>query len=145
MRANERATRARDAAVSQSSTAAIHEPTSTELAVDRTRLAHERTLMAWTRTATSLISFGFTVYKFFDYVRKEESGPPAGPLRPRWFALFMIVTGLLALTLATIEHHRALKPLKASYGPQPPSLSLIVAALIAVLGIVGLIAVVFHL
>ncbi len=37
---------------------------STRLAVDRTRLAHERTLMAWVRTATSLIPFGFTIYKF---------------------------------------------------------------------------------
>ena len=32
--------------------------------MDRTRLAYERTLMAWVRTATSLISFGFTIYKF---------------------------------------------------------------------------------
>jgi inner membrane protein YidH len=36
---------------------------STLLAVDRTRLAHERTLMAWVRTATSMISFGFTIAK----------------------------------------------------------------------------------
>ena len=119
-------------------------PTSTELAVDRTRLAHERTLMAWTRTATSLISFGFTVYKFFDYERKEQSTGP-GVLRPRWFALLMIVIGLVALTLATIEHRRAFKTLNAEFGKQPPSLSLIVAALIAVLGIVGLVAVIFHL
>jgi putative membrane protein len=42
-------------------------PDSTELAVDRTWLAHERTLMAWVRTATSMISFGFTIYKFFQY------------------------------------------------------------------------------
>ena len=40
---------------------------STRLAVDRTRLAHERTLMAWVRTATSLISFGFTIYKFCQF------------------------------------------------------------------------------
>ena len=39
---------------------------STQLAVDRTRLAYERTLMAWIRTATSLITFGFTIYKFFE-------------------------------------------------------------------------------
>ena len=46
---------------------------STRLAVDRTRLAHERTLMAWVRTATSLISFGFTIYKFFQFeLSKEE-------------------------------------------------------------------------
>ena len=41
--------------------------TGTKLAVDRTRLAYERTLMAWVRTATSLISFGFTIYKFFEF------------------------------------------------------------------------------
>ena len=40
--------------------------TGTRLAVTRTRLAHERTLMAWVRTAASLISFGFTIYKFFE-------------------------------------------------------------------------------
>ena len=41
----------------------------TTLAVERTRLAHERTLMAWVRTATSLISFGFTIYKTFNTCR----------------------------------------------------------------------------
>jgi uncharacterized membrane protein YidH (DUF202 family) len=38
---------------------------STELAFERTRVAYERTMMAWIRTATSLITFGFTIYKFF--------------------------------------------------------------------------------
>ena len=37
----------------------------TRLAYERTVLAHERTLMAWLRTAVSLITFGFTIYKFF--------------------------------------------------------------------------------
>jgi len=49
--------------------------TSTKLAIERTRLAHERTLMAWVRTATSLISFGFTVYKFFQYLRESQGRP----------------------------------------------------------------------
>ena len=35
----------------------------TDLAVERTLMALDRTLMAWVRTATSLISFGFTIYK----------------------------------------------------------------------------------
>jgi len=39
----------------------------TRVAAERTRLAYERTLMAWVRTATSLISFGFTIYKFFEF------------------------------------------------------------------------------
>jgi uncharacterized membrane protein YidH (DUF202 family) len=55
------------------STAAASPPNvseSTLLAVDRTRLAHERTLMAWVRTATSMISFGFTIAKL---VQNRES------------------------------------------------------------------------
>ena len=43
---------------------------STKLAYDRTRLAYERTLMAWVRTGTSLITFGFTIYKFFEEFQK---------------------------------------------------------------------------
>jgi len=54
--------------------------TSTKLAIERTRLAHERTLMAWVRTATSLISFGFTVYKFVQYLRESQGAPRAGQL-----------------------------------------------------------------
>ena len=34
------------------------------LAIDRTRMAAERSLMAWVRTALSMITFGFTFYKF---------------------------------------------------------------------------------
>src|SRR4030095_4895232 len=45
---------------------------SQSLAVQRTFLAHERTLMAWVRTSASLISFGFTIYKFFAYLVETE-------------------------------------------------------------------------
>ena len=38
---------------------------STRLSYERTMLSHDRTLMSWVRTATSLITFGFTIYKFF--------------------------------------------------------------------------------
>ena len=44
---------------------------STRLAYDRTRLAYENTMMAWVRTATSLITFGFSVYKFFQFDIKD--------------------------------------------------------------------------
>ncbi len=46
----------------------------TRLALDRTALAHERTLMAWVQTAVSLISFGFTIYKFFHF--ELQNRPP---------------------------------------------------------------------
>jgi len=46
------------------------------LALERTRLAHDRTMMAWIRTATSLISFGFTIHKFFEYVHQSGQATP---------------------------------------------------------------------
>jgi putative membrane protein len=120
--------------------AATAAPTSNQLALDRTRLAHERTLMAWVRTATSLISFGFTIYKFFQYLR-EDHPVREGLVGPREFALAMISIGLVALTLATIEHRRQRRSLRAIYGTVPYSLAAVVAALVAGLGITGLVLV----
>jgi putative membrane protein len=38
---------------------------STALAFETMRASHERIMMAWISTATSLITFGFSIYKFF--------------------------------------------------------------------------------
>jgi len=115
-------------------------PTSTELAIERTRLAHERTLMAWVRTATSLISFGFTIYKFFQFLDKEAPVEGHGLLGPRRFALIMIGIGLTALALATIEHRRQVRALRQA-GGGPYSLATVVAALIACLGLLGFVSI----
>jgi putative membrane protein len=120
-------------------------PDNTRLAIDRTRLAYERTLMAWVRTATSLISFGFTIFKFFQYLREDRPEISEGAIGPRGFALLMIAIGLTALLLATLEHRRHMNALRTSYGPQPISLAAVVAALIAVLGVFGLASVVLAL
>jgi Domain of unknown function (DUF202) len=48
----------------------------TEYAAQRTYLAAERTLMAWIRTSLSMISFGFTIVKVFEYVAAERKLPP---------------------------------------------------------------------
>jgi len=120
-------------------------PAATKLAVERTRLAHERTLMAWTRTAMSLISFGFTIYKFFEYLREGRPAVDTGLLGPRGFAILMMGIGLAALVFGTVEHRHSMQALRAAYGPVPYSLSALVAALIALLGIGGLLSVMFHL
>ncbi|NLF32655.1 MAG: DUF202 domain-containing protein, partial [Planctomycetes bacterium] len=39
-----------------------------DLAIQRTVLAAERTLLAWTRTSLALVAFGFTIYKFLQYL-----------------------------------------------------------------------------
>lgn len=123
----------------------IDVPVNTRLALDRTRLAYERTLMAWVRTAASLISFGFTIYKFFQFLREGQAAPQEGPFGPRGFALLMIGIGLTALLLATLEHRRSMQSLRAEYGWMPYSLAAVVATLIGVLGVLGLTGVLFRI
>jgi putative membrane protein len=114
---------------------------STRLALDRTRLAYERTLMAWVRTATSLISFGFTIYKFFQFLREGQAPIRDGAIGLRTFAMMMIGIGLTALLLATKDHRQHRLQLQAEFGPQPYSLAGVVAALVGVLGVVALLSV----
>jgi inner membrane protein YidH len=116
---------------------------STRLALDRTRLAHERTLMAWVRTAVSLISFGFTIYKFFEF--EAGRAGPAGRhlLTPREFAMIMIGTGLVALALSTIDHRRYMKHIRSEYEAAPRSLTLVVAAIVSVMGLLAFFATLF--
>ena len=75
---------------------------STRLAMERTRLAHERTLMAWIRTSTSLIAFGFTIFKFFQYLATEVHRRTI--VSPWVVGILMILLGLVALALAWIQH-----------------------------------------
>ena len=119
----------------------------TGLALERTRLAHDRTLMAWVRTATSLISFGFTIYKFFQYLREGQKDVPARLLGPREFAIGMIGLGVAALILATIEYRAQMKKLErdySEYGPTPPSPSTAVAAAVGIFGVIVMMLVLFH-
>src|SRR5262245_28256630 len=74
----------------------------TDLAIQRTVLAQERTLMAWVRTATSLISFGFSIYKFFD-LQQQNPLDRYRLLGPRGFSMAMTLTGLISLILAIIQ------------------------------------------
>lgn len=117
----------------------------TTLAVSRTRLAHDRTLLAWVRTAASMITFGFTIYKFFQIESSRVDHPrPERLIGPTQFALLMIVIGIVALFLATLEHRRDLKELRAEFPGQHRTLAGIIAGLVSFLGLVALFAVVFR-
>jgi putative membrane protein len=112
----------------------------TQLAVIRTCLALDRTMMAWVRTAVSLISFGFTIYKFFQYM--EQKGERADRLiGPRGFGMLLITIGLATLVMATIQNRRTLKLLEAK---SRYSLAEVLAAMISVLGILSLFAAIFR-
>ena len=68
----------------------------------RTRLSVERTFMSWTRTATALIGFGFTIYQFLPKLSPAANRPDAA----RNFGLAFIATGVLAM-LVGIGQRRA--------------------------------------
>lgn len=130
----------------------VRNKTQTEMAEDRTDWAHlrtvmasDRTLMAWTRTSLSLISFGFTVFKFMDYVQqsgkmtilsKSENGA-------RNFGMTLITVGILCLAIACYQYWQFEK----QYNPDRKwylNLTFMTAAFIAFLGILSLLNTVFH-
>ncbi len=117
--------------------------TATLLALERTRVAYERTMMAWVRTGTSLIAFGFTFYKFFQLDKAVKLSDEM-LIGPREFAMALIVIGMLALVLGTVEHSRDLRSLRAHYAQLPGSLSRWVAIAMVLLGTAALVAVVLH-
>jgi len=118
-------------------------PDSTHLAIDRTWLAHERTLMAWVRTATSMISFGFTIYKFFQFETSRGAPIARGIVSPRDFALIMVSIGLVALVMATISHRKEIRGL-ADHLDGRRSNAQVVAALVSVFGLLVLFSAIFH-
>lgn len=124
---------------------AVPVPDAGQLAVDRTRLAYERTLLAWVRTCTGLITFGFSIYKFFEFQRDSHPGTSRHHLvGPREFAILTIGLGLTGLLLATLEHRASIRSLPVRTGARRLSLAGVFAALIALLGIFGMIAAIFR-
>ena len=125
--------------------AAIAADPSTRFSFERTLLSHERTLMAWVRTATSLITFGFSIYKFFQL----ELGASVRPRIPqvigaREFAVIMIAIGLFALVLATIQNWQYRQHLRKENLRIPLALSSVVGALISFLGVLAMLAAIFR-
>jgi putative membrane protein len=118
---------------------------STSLAVSRTMLAHDRTLMAWVRTATSMISFGFTIYKFFQFLQDEKTAAHVHRLvGPRGIALILIGIGLAGLALAALDYRQQMAFLRQRYpsaGPYHASVALAVATMVAGLGVLGFLTV----
>lgn len=126
-----------------------HLDANTRLGVERTYLSHERTLMAWIRTSVSLIGFGFSIQQFFRVARANK--PPDELIGPYEFGFLMMVIGLVALSLAVIQNRADLKSMDARYRLSadgdvlvPRSRACIFAALVAMLGVLGLLSMVLH-
>src|SRR5262245_17598048 len=114
-----------------------------DLALVRTLLAYDRTLMAWIRTSVSLISFGFTVYKFFQYlIETEKIQAPYSVYGPRRFGLTLIAIGVLTLAVSAIDYRHAMRVLAREHGTTYRSMTGIVAALMCIMGL-SLLVIVF--
>lgn len=119
------------------------EPSTSWMALENMRLGYERLLIVWVQTAMSLISFGFTIYKFFQYLHDAEGERVERLLAPRAFGVFMIGTGLFLLLAATFQHRLCINKLRVQHPEMPVSLfslAHILAASIATFGIIALIA-----
>jgi putative membrane protein len=111
----------------------------TMLTLDRNFMAAERTLMAWIRTSLSLISFGFTVGKFFDYLAAEKGKPIRGfiarMLGPDGIGIALVALGTFALLFALVDHRGTIKRLRGEGFQARRTPAIVVATILVVLGI----------
>jgi putative membrane protein len=125
------------------------------MSFQRTRLSADRTLMSVIRTSLSLISFGFTIYQFFERLA-QQNAIAAGSGQARRFGLSLILLGLVMLLVgigydfAFMSGLRSLRSeMKAEgliHGESqfPRSYTLIVAFLLLAIGILAVMSLAFH-
>lgn len=119
----------------------------TGLAIYRTRQAADRTLLAWIRTSLSMISFGFGIVKFFQYLKdiNVEIGRLSmhGPMN---LGTLLVVLGIALLGLAIVEYLIFMRQLeKETDKKMPISLALVAACLLTTLGFLALLNILFRM
>jgi putative membrane protein len=105
----------------------------------RVRFAAERTLLAWIRTGLAMMGFGFVVARFGLFLH-ELSTLSQRPRPTGWsqgLGVGLIVLGVLVSLLAAGEYRRVLARIDRGEPYSPPrwSLGLVVAVLLAALGV----------
>jgi len=84
-----------------------------------------------------MIGFGFTIYKFFQYLPEEiAAGNIQRPQAPRNLGLTLIALGTLALAAAALQHRHFLKAIGASQGRNLWSLAFVVAIIVVLIGLI---------
>lgn len=110
----------------------------TALAFTRTRFAADRTLLSWIRTSFSMITFGFAIAKFFQFLKTLENYPKQN-ISTKHLGAFLIILGVASLIPAIMEYRKELKAISAiDKGPRW-SYALIFAFLVGLIGLYALI------
>jgi putative membrane protein len=129
------------------------QPSTNDLAVDRTELAKyrsraaaDRTLMAWIRTSLSLIGFGFGIPTIVRSIEETHLGHNLNPVRFSVIVgLAFIGTGTLGMALGLREHRRLLKQIESDrYTYETSHSAEIVGVALLVIGLVSFIGVVIR-
>jgi putative membrane protein len=100
----------------------------------RTIMAADRTLMAWIRTSLSMLSFGFTIYKFLE----EAAGSKrlAHPESPQQVGLFLVALGIASMLLGTLSYWSTLRDLNQVEQFRLGRPTLLIAAIMSAAGVV---------
>ncbi|HEX5046159.1 MAG TPA: DUF202 domain-containing protein [Gammaproteobacteria bacterium] len=127
----------------------------TGMAFHRTRLAADRNLMAVIRTSLSMIGFGFTIFQFF--TKLQQGGAlPVDSGTARTFGLSLVTLGVLLLVLGIgyqvsfMVQQRAVRGQMRGAGlihaetGFPVSMTLIVALLLLLLGLLAVLGMLFN-
>jgi uncharacterized membrane protein YidH (DUF202 family) len=127
----------------------------TGMSFQRTRMSADRTLMSVMRTSLSLISFGFTIYQFFE--KLKNAGTLSAAAGSRNFGQTLVWIGIAMLVVGIVYHVMFMNGLRLTreqmkaegliHGESifPPSMTLITAVLLLALGVVAILSMAFHI
>jgi putative membrane protein len=129
----------------------------TRLSFQRTRMSADRTLMSIMRTSLSLIGFGFTIYQFFRHLHDVGVASTVLPAEAaRNFGTGLVLIGVVLLGIGIGGHVRFMLDLREEHeqllrdhllpGDRLPySVTLAVALLLLLLGLVAIIGMLWRL
>lgn len=126
----------------------------TGMSFQRTRMSADRTLMSIMRTALSLIGFGFTVFQFFKRLAENEA-VVTREHAARNFGTALVALGIAMLIVGIWYHLHFMRELRREreamarddliHGESefPVSLTLIIALLLLLIGVLAITSMVF--
>jgi len=126
----------------------------TGMSFQRTRMSADRTLMSVMRTSLSLIGFGFTIFQFFARLHEAQVVKSSGASRHFGEALVYLGIGMLVVGIGyhvvyMLELRKERLQLKAdglihAESKFPPSLTLMVAVLLLLIGLGAIVSMVYN-